>query len=71
MKYNFVKVKSNGGLLFLSDDVIEICLICEKVFKTVMTQLSFSGKIKLTSVTLKKWLVKLCFGSLANKSLNH
>lgn len=54
IKYNFLKVKSNGRLLFPSDDVIEVCLICEKVFKTVMAQLPFSEKIRLSSVTLQK-----------------
>ena len=70
---SLIKLKSKGGLIFPSEDVIDVCLTCEKFFRQNVSRSDMSlSKVTchaLTQSVLQTYVNKECFLSLSEHML--
>lgn len=65
--HSLIKLKTKGGLIYPSNDVIEICVCCEKMYREI-TSCRNSPDISLGRVDFHK-LVHSVFASYTNKEV--
>lgn len=67
--YNLIKQKNRGSLIPPSKDVLDICLLREKLFRSLVTvngkSLTTVQSHQISNAVLKNFLHKDCFSSLA------
>lgn len=69
--YGLIQIKNRGGLIYPSEDVINICMLCEKYIKIILNgsnkrYLPKYSKIQITNNILEQYINKSIFTSLEN-----
>lgn len=71
--FSLIALKSKGGLILPSKDVIKVCILCERYFRqnvsTSSSPLSHITILEITQSVLSTFISKTCFQSLSEHML--